>query len=112
VPTGDDTFKVVLATKAGERVVHQWKYKYGGPSSTAPSIINFTIMRQWWVFIAKGGIVTVELTVISILVAMVFALLGALGRLSGGLSLRQAWDKYYLVSLSPRGTPDRKTPVR
>jgi polar amino acid transport system permease protein len=94
VPTGENTFKVVLVTEAGQRVDYQWKYTYGGPSSTAPSIINFTIMRQWWTFIAKGGIVTVELTVISIAFAVVFALLGALGRLGGGLSLRQAWEKY------------------
>ncbi len=95
VPTGENTFKVVLVTEAGQRVDYQWKYTYGGPSSTAPSIINFTIMRQWWTFIAKGGIVTVELTVISIAFAVVFALLGALGRLGGGLSLRQAWEKYH-----------------
>ncbi|MGD0998457.1 MAG: amino acid ABC transporter permease [Thermoleophilia bacterium] len=95
VPTGQNTFKVVLVTAADQRVEYLWKYKYGGPSSTAPSIINFTVMRQWWVFIAKGGIVTVELTIISILFAVVFALLGALGRLSGGLGLRQAWDKHH-----------------
>jgi polar amino acid transport system permease protein len=95
VPKGENTFKVVLVTEAGQRVDYEWKYTYGGPSSTAPSIINFTIMRQWWTFIAKGGIVTVELTVISIAFAVVFALLGALGRLGGGLSLRQAWEKYH-----------------
>ncbi len=95
VPTGKDTFKVVLVTKAGERAEYQWTYTYRGPSSTAPSIVNFTVMRQWWTFIAKGGIVTVELTVISILFAVVFALLGALGRLSGGLGVRQAWAKYH-----------------
>jgi polar amino acid transport system permease protein len=95
VPKGDNTFKVVLVTEAGQRSEYTWKYQYGGPSSTAPSIINFTIMRQWWTFIAKGGIVTVELTVISMMFASVFALLGALGRLSGGLGLRAAWDKYH-----------------
>jgi polar amino acid transport system permease protein len=95
VPIGDDTFKVVLVTKAGPRVEYTWKYKYAGPSSTAPSIINFTVMRQWWYYIAKGGIITVELTVISIAFASVFALFGALGRLSGGLGLKQAWDKYH-----------------
>ena len=95
VPTGQNTFKVVLVTQAGQRVEYQWKYTYGGPSATAPSIINFTVMRQWWTFIAKGGIVTVELTVISIAFAVVFALLGALGRLAGGLGLRQAWEKYH-----------------
>jgi polar amino acid transport system permease protein len=57
--------------------------------------LSLTVIRQWWVFIAKGGIVTVELTVISIVFAMVFALFGALGRLSGGLRLRQAWEKYH-----------------
>jgi polar amino acid transport system permease protein len=95
VPKGDNTFKVVLVTEAGQRAEHTWTYHYGGPASTAPSIINFTVMRQWWTFIAKGGIVTVELTVISIMFASVFALLGALGRLSGGLGLRAAWDKHH-----------------
>jgi polar amino acid transport system permease protein len=95
VPTGSDTFKVVLVTTSGHRADYQWKYKYAGPSSTAPSILNFTVMRQWWTYIARGGIVTVELTVISISFAMVFALFGALGRLSGGLGLKQAWQKYH-----------------
>ena len=104
VPTGHDTFKVVLVTKAGQRAEYSWEYKYGGPASTAPSIINFTIIRQWWLFIAKGGIVVVELTIISILFAVVFALFGALGRLSGGLGLRQAWDKHHSWSFLAMST--------
>ena len=51
-------------------------------------------MRDWFRFIARGAIVTVELTVISIFFACIFALFGALGRLSRTMSFRQAWDRY------------------
>ena len=99
----------MLVTKAGQSTEYEWKYKYGGPASTAPSIINLPMMRQWWAFIAKGGIVVVELTVISILFAVVFALLGALGRLSRGLGLKQAWNKYHSWSFLAL-PPVRKIP--
>jgi len=95
VPKGDDTFRVVLVTQAGERVDYSWKYKFGGAASTAPSLVNFTVMRQWGGYIAKGGVATVYLTVVSIAIAVVFALLGALGRLAGRMGLREAWDKYH-----------------
>ena len=45
-------------------------------------------------FIGRGAIVTVELTVISIIFAWIFALFGALGRLSRKMSFKQAWDRY------------------
>ena len=66
-------------------------------------------MRQWWTYIAKGGLVVVELTVISIAFAVVFALFGALGRLSRGLGLREAWDKHHSVSFL-LGNTVRKIP--
>ena len=90
-PHGDLKFKVVLVTKAGQRAEYDWTYTYGG--APKPKLIDFGIMRQWWWYIAKGGLVVVELTVISIAFAMVFALFGALGRLSGGIGLKQAWEK-------------------
>jgi polar amino acid transport system permease protein len=104
VPTGDNTFKVVLVTRAADRAEYTWKYHYGGAAQTAPSLINFATIRQWWWYITKGGVVTVELTIISICFASVFALLGALGRLSGGLGLRQAWDKYHSWSFMVAST--------
>ncbi len=92
MPQGDLKFKVVLVTKAGQRVDYDWTYGYNG--APKPTLIDFGIMRSWWTYIAKGAIYTVELTVISIAFAMVFALFGALGRLAGGIGLRQAWEKY------------------
>ncbi|MCX6372000.1 MAG: ABC transporter permease subunit, partial [Actinobacteria bacterium] len=57
-------------------------------------LINVDVMKQWFWFIAAGAIITVELTVISITLACVFALFGSLGRLSKKMSFRQAWDRY------------------
>ena len=66
-------------------------------------------MKDWFWFIAKGGIVTVELTVISIVLACVLALFGSLGRLSKKETFRQAWDRYqsrgYLFGLAVRRIP-------
>ncbi len=107
MPHGDLKFKVVLVTKAGERAEYDWTYSYGG--APKPTLIDTSIMRQWWRYIAKGGIVVVELTVISIAFAMVFALFGALGRLSRGLGLREAWDKHHSVSFL-LGNTARKIP--
>lgn len=92
MPQGDLKFKVVLVTKSDQRVDYDWTYGYNG--APKPTLIDFGIMRSWWTYIAKGAIYTVELTVISIAFASVFALFGALGRLAGGLGLRQAWEKY------------------
>ena len=85
MPHGDLKFKVVLVTQAGQRVDYDWTYSYKG--APKPTLLDTGIMRQWWRYIAKGGVVIVELTVISIAFAMVFALFGALGRLSRGLGL-------------------------
>ena len=51
-------------------------------------------MKEWFWYIAAGAIVTVELTVISIVLACVFALFGSLGRLSKKMTFKQAWDRY------------------
>jgi len=94
MPHGELKFKVVLVTKAGQRSEYSWTYDYGA-GAPKPTLIDFGIMRQWWLFITRAGLIVVELTVISIALAMVFALFGALGRLSGGIGLRQAWQKYH-----------------
>ena len=91
-PTGDIKFHAVLVTKAGEHVNYDWTFN--NPGAPKPTIISWPTMKQYWGYIAKGGIITVELTVISICIAMVFALLGALGRLSRTMSYKQAWDRY------------------
>jgi polar amino acid transport system permease protein len=108
VPHGDLKFKVVLVTKAGERTDYGWTYSYGA-GAPKPTLIDTGIMRQWWPYIARGGVVVVELTVISIAFAMVFALFGALGRLSRGLGLREAWAKHHSVSFL-LGNTGRKIP--
>jgi polar amino acid transport system permease protein len=98
VPHGNDAFRVVLVTKSGKSVTYDWQYNYSksaaSNSANAPALINLATVRQWWFYIAKGGIVTVELTVISICIAVVFALFGALGRLSRTMSFKEAWGKY------------------
>ena len=52
------------------------------------------MIKNWWVYIAKGAIITVELTVISIFFACILALLGSLGRLSKKSTFKQAWERY------------------
>jgi hypothetical protein len=51
-------------------------------------------MKQWFWYIAAGSIVTVEITVISIVLACIFALFGSLGRLSKKMTFKQVWDRY------------------
>ena len=92
-PTGDLKFKTVLVTKAGEHVDYTWSYKYGGQPK--PSLISWPTMRTYWWYITKGGVITVELTAISICIAMALALVGALGRLARTMSFKQAWDRYH-----------------
>ena len=92
-PNGDLKFKTVLVTKAGEHVDYTWSYKYGGQPK--PSLISWPTMRTYWWYITKGGVITVELTAISICIAMALALAGALGRLARTMSFKQAWDRYH-----------------
>ena len=70
-----------------------WTLKSQGEASGG-SLINFDVMKQWFWYIAAGSIITVELTVISIALACLFALFGSLGRLSKKMTFKQAWDRY------------------
>ena len=92
-PPGSYDLKVVIATQAGKSVAYGWKFGSEG-SASGGSLINTSVMKQWFWYIARGAIITVELTVISIILASLFALLGALGRLSKKMTFRQAWDRY------------------
>ena len=65
-----------------------------GGDASGGSLLNFGMMRQWCRYIARGAIITVELTVVSIILACIFALFGALGRLSKTMSYKQAWERY------------------
>jgi len=90
---GDYDLKVVMVTLAGKTSEYAWKFGSQG-SATGGSLLNLGVMRDWFWYIARGAIITVELTVVSILLASFFALFGALGRLSKKMTFRQAWDRY------------------
>jgi polar amino acid transport system permease protein len=90
---GDYNFRVELVTTKGVTVSYKWGFESTG-SAGSGSLINFQVMKDWFWFIARGGVVTVELTVISIIFACVLALFGSLGRLSKKMTFRQAWDRY------------------
>jgi len=89
---GKYDFKVVLVTKKGKSVEHTWSYDSQGKTNSG--LIKPTVMREWFGFISRGAIVTVELTVISIFFACILALFGSLGRMSKKMTFRQAWDRY------------------
>jgi polar amino acid transport system permease protein len=63
---------------------------------------DFEFLRTWWQFILGGAWLTIVLAVCSIALAMVFAVVGALGRLSRNPVVNGAASLY--VSLI-RGTP-------
>ena len=92
-PKGDYAFKVELVTTEGVTVPYEWDFASTG-SAGSGSLINFQVMKNWFWFIARGGVVTVELTVISIVFACILALFGSLGRLSKKMTFKQAWDRY------------------
>ena len=92
-PEGDYKFKADLVTTEGVTVTHEWSFGSTG-SAGSGGLISFKVMKDWFWFIAKGGIVTVELTVISIIFACILALFGSLGRLSKKMTFKQAWDRY------------------
>jgi len=85
--------KVVMVTQAGKTTEYAWKFGSQG-SAGGGSLINVQVMKDWFWYIAAGAIITVELTVISIVLASIFALFGALGRLSKKMTFTQAWDRY------------------
>jgi len=92
-PEGDYKFKADLVTTTGITVTHEWSFGSTG-SAGSGSLVSFKVMKDWFWFIARGGIVTVELTVISIIFACILALFGSLGRLSKKMTFKQAWDRY------------------
>jgi len=89
---GSYDFKVIMVTIQGVKVEKTWTYSSQGKAGGG--LVKWSVIKNWWVFIAKGAIVTVELTVISIFFACILALFGSLGRLSKKMSFRQAWDRY------------------
>lgn len=91
---GDYAFKVVLVTTDGLQVEYSWDF-YSEGEAGAGSLISTRVMRNWFWYIARGAVATVELTVISIALACVLALLGSLGRLSKKMTFKQAWDRYH-----------------
>ena len=102
---GDFTFDVALFDTTGQPLkvyddkngktadTYSWEFKSEG-EATGGSLINTEVMKKWFWYIAAGAIVTVELTVISIVFACIFALFGSLGRLSKKMTFKQAWDRY------------------
>ena len=102
---GDFSFDVALFDGTGQQLqvydektgktseTYSWEFKSAGGASGG-SLINVDVMQEWFWYIAAGAIVTVELTIISILLACVFALFGSLGRLSKKMTFKQAWDRY------------------
>ena len=91
--SGDYEFKTVLVTTTGEEVAYEWAFGSEGEAG-AGKLISVEVMKDWFWYIARGGIVTVELTVISIVFACILALFGSLGRLSKKMTFKQAWDRY------------------
>ncbi|MEE4275719.1 MAG: amino acid ABC transporter permease, partial [Thermoleophilia bacterium] len=90
---GDYDFRVELVTMTGETVGYEWSFASEGRAG-AGQLFSFNVMRTWFRFIAEGAINTVSLTVISIVLASILALLGALGRLSKKMTFKQAWERY------------------
>jgi len=90
---GDYAFKTVLVTTDGIQVEYSWNF-YSEGEAGAGSLISTRVMKNWFWYIARGAVATVELTVISIALACIFALFGSLGRLSKKMTFKQAWDRY------------------
>jgi polar amino acid transport system permease protein len=93
LPNAQYSFKAEVVTTKGITVEKTWGFESKGAASGG-SLINVTVMREWFWYIAGGAVITVELTIVSILLASIFALFGALGRLSKKMTFRQAWDRY------------------
>ncbi len=91
--SGDYKFEAVLVTTTGTEVAYAWTFGSVGEAG-AGKLINPQVMKDWFWYIARGGLVTVELTVISICFASILALFGSLGRLSKKMTFKQAWSRY------------------
>src|SRR3981081_657523 len=53
-----------------------------GPVHVRTLTLDWTFVRDWWFFISRGVIITMELAVISIALATVLAFAAALARIS------------------------------
>jgi polar amino acid transport system permease protein len=73
-----------------------------GPIQFKTIALDWAFIGEWWPFISKGVIVTFELSIISMICAVVLALSAALARLSRVASINSFASLY--VSLM-RGTP-------
>lgn len=93
VPQGETRFRVVLVTASGQSASKAWVFASTGKSGV--SLIDFGLMREWFGFIVKGAPIAIYVAVGSSVLAIVFGLLGALGRLSKTMSYREAWKKYH-----------------
>ena len=89
---GKYDFRVIMVTTKGVKVEKTWTYDSQGQAGG--QLVKWSVIKNWWKYIARGAIVTVELTVISILFASILALFGSLGRLSKKMTFKQAWDRY------------------
>ena len=93
VPEGTANFRILLKTKSGQKAEKSWSFAATG--ETVPGLINPGLMRKWSGFIVKGVGLTLYITVFSAVLACVFGLLGALGRLMKTMTFRQAWKKHH-----------------
>ena len=73
-----------------------------GPVQLRTLRLDGQFIRDWWLFISRGVIITLELSVVSILCAVILAFLSALARLSRVAPLNSLAGLY--ISLM-RGTP-------
>jgi polar amino acid transport system permease protein len=89
---GKYEFKVVMVTTKDVTVDKTWSYDSQGQAGGG--LVKWSVIQNWWRYIARGAIVTVELTVISIFFASILALFGSLGRLSKKMTFKQAWARY------------------
>jgi polar amino acid transport system permease protein len=107
VPAGATTFRVTLVTASGQTATKDWEYASTGKSGI--SLIDFQLMREWFGFILKGTPVALYVAVFSSVLAVVFGLLGALGRLSRTMSYKDAWKRhhswYFMFEYSLRLVP-------
>jgi polar amino acid transport system permease protein len=85
-------FAVELVTQGGQVATSEWSFTVA--EDKVPGLINFAVVKQWWMYIAKGAYITVYVTLTSMTVACFFALFGALGRLSKKMTFKQAWRKH------------------
>jgi polar amino acid transport system permease protein len=89
---GKYEFRVVMVTTKDVTVDKTWSYDSQGQAGGG--LVKWSVIQNWWRYIARGAIVTVELTVISIFFASILALFGSLGRLSKKMTFKQAWARY------------------